>query len=206
MKKRLKNISKAKKNLTIVILFMLFLFTYCYLMYTGVGNRLDETYQLNGGSDLISQRLQEIIPYSSKNDLTYMTAYQTKNVTKSDISNDILLTIAYYNSSNKSANDFKDVIDRYYGATNFLINKNFSVNSILECTYEDVTLTYNCKENKSPDLLYDVARKIDKLIIKDNKYYLTEKVAFYEKEIKNDEIIYKIYNNANYQNVVGEFK
>lgn len=204
MKDKLDKI-KAKKNLNLIIIFMLFLFLYCYVMYTGVG-RSKSTYELSGGNDLISQRLQEIIPYSSKNDLSYLTAYQNKKVEINDINNDILLTMAYKFSPSKNSSSFKEILERIYGNSLFLVNKNFNVNDFVECRYNDLTLEYMCIEETNQKELYDVARKIEKLTIKNNIYTLDERVIFYSKEIVNGKETYKVYEDANYQKVVKEFR
>lgn len=197
----------AKKQATFVLAIMVFLFTYCYVMYTGLGNNnaMHTNVELIGGNDVISRRLQEIIPYTPKIDAKMVTAYQDKKIINTDIDNDILLMKAYETVENKTYMNFNKVLERLYGTNLFLVNKNFNPTGKISCEYDNNTMKYTCTEEEYTGIIYDCARLINKLNINDNDYFLTEDIIFYSQEVSDGEILYKIYKDASYTEVVASF-
>ena len=209
MKQKPKNLDKVKANLTMIIAFMIFLFAYCYVMYTNVGDKmpidLNETIEIEGGQDLISQRLKEIVPFSEVMDPSYLTAYQEAKVDNTEVANDIFLQMATNNSQSKSYSTYKDILERLYGNNLFIVFKNFNVNGKLKCEYDNRALFYQCSDIEYNGPLYTAKRTIANLKFTDNYYYLEELVTFYSIEQQNEITKYKVYSDYTYQNVVGEF-
>ncbi len=206
-KKKEQKTQNAKKQMTFVLALMVFLFAYCYIMYTGLGNNnlLHTNVELKGGDDVISVRLQEIIPFIPKVDASIITAYQNRKILNTDIDNDVLLMKAYENSEIKTNVSFNTVLERLYGTNLFLVNKDFNPTGSLNCTYDSNTMKYTCSTQEYNDIIYDCVRYINKLNINENNYYLTEDVIFYSHEVSEDGILYKIYTDATYSEMVSSF-
>lgn len=174
----MQDIQKAKKNITLIFAIMVFLFTYCYVMYTKLGPKENSQIIIDGGNDLISNRLQTIIPFYPSNNI-YLNAYQNNKTTISNIDNDVLLMKAYENSENKTFTEFKKVLERMYGNNIFLINRDFIIDNNY-CTFDNKNLKYNCLVKDNDNSIYNIYRQIEKLNIINNEYTLFEKVIFYQ--------------------------
>lgn len=206
-KKRIDDLDKVKANITLIIAFMIFLFAYCYVMYTKVGseNNLNGILNIDGGTESIAERLEQIIPFSEITDLKYVTAYQDKLITSTEIENDIFLQKAYENSASKYYSNFKETLNRLYGDNLFLINQSFNVNGKIECKYDDQELYYQCQEKKYDGLIYDAIRTVVNLELAEENYNLVENIIFYTYIEEPEAIKYQIYADEKYQNLVGEF-
>ncbi len=192
----MQEIQKVKKKIALIFAIMAFLFTYCYVMYTKLDSNEGSRIIIDGGNDLISNRLQAIIPFSSSHNI-YLNAYQNGKVTISDIDNDVLLMKAYENSENKNLAEFKEILERLYGNNIFLINRDFTYDDNY-CTYNNEKLEYSCEKKANNDPIYNVYRKINKLDIVGNDYTLEEKVIFY----KDDNGKITIYTDNTYKNEI----
>ena len=192
----MQEIQKVKKKIALIFAIMAFLFTYCYVMYTKLDSSEGSRIIIDGGNDLISNRLQAIIPFAASHDI-YLNAYQNGKVTISDIDNDILLMKAYENSENKTLTEFKEILERLYGNNIFLINRDFTYDDNY-CTYNSEKLEYNCEKRENNDSVYNVYRKINRLDIVGNDYTLEEKVIFY----KDDNGKITIYTDNTYENEI----
>ncbi len=206
MKQKPKNMEKIKANITMVIAFMIFLFAYCYVMYTDVGHKndidLNETIEIEGGDDLVSQKLANIIPFSAVTDPSYLTAYQDKMADNSSVNNDVFLFMATKHSQSKSYNSFKDVLERLYGNNLFIVFRSFNVDGKLNCSYDNNASFYQCKEEAYEGITYNANRNIDKLKLMENGYFLEESVIFYSQD---NNLNYQVYSDYTYQNVIGTF-
>lgn len=199
-----KELNKVKKNILFIFAIMLFLFIFCFLFYTKIGRNLvnfSPNVEIKGGTDKISQRLAEIIPFWPVSDLEYTVAYQMGKTTNNEIHNDIFLRLAYENTDIKSQKRFNEIISRLYGGNLFIINKNFNVDGSLDCQYMENSLNYECLNKTYFGKIYSVARENEKLNIANNEYFLQEKVIFYTVEGKN----YTIYSDADYKQVIANF-
>src|SRR5690625_3545896 len=93
------NVKDIKTNVVLAFIILLLLFTICLVLYSKWNNeKIDVNTNINfeGGNDLLSQELQNIIPYVTTNNPGYLMAYQDKYVTLKQIDNDILLTKGYF--------------------------------------------------------------------------------------------------------------
>lgn len=200
---------KVKANIILIISFMIFLFTYCFVMYTDMGSNknveINTNIEIKGGNDLVSQRLEEIIPYVTKTDALVKTAYQENLVNSDSIDNNVFLLKAYQNSEDKSLKAFNEVLVRLYSNNLFIVNNDFNVDGTINCSYDSQTLNYHCNEQTYDGIRYKVYREINKLNIQENNYYLDENVIFYSEEGSSNNITYKIYSDSTYQNEVETF-
>ncbi len=121
-----------EKNIVLITSLIIFFIVFCFVMYTGgeQPKELDPNNPLDvaGGSKMVAERLEKIIPYSAINDLKYQTAYQKNKVSTDDIANDIFLQMAYNNSEEKTFTAFQTTLTRLYGDNLFIMNHDFNVN------------------------------------------------------------------------------
>ena len=205
------DIKDAKGNILLAFAVLLLLFTVCIVIYNVNWNKKDAMnvstiISFDGGTDALSQELQYIIPYVTTNNPVYVTAYQDKNVTISDVNNDILLTKGYFNnmeSDNFDSGELLAKISDLYGSDLFIVNKDFNVNGKNACTYSD--RKYTCSENSYNGILYKANRVITNINISDSTIYLTEDILFYSEEKIQNVTEYKVYTNGLYETVVLTF-
>ena len=205
------DIKDAKGNILLAFAVLLLLFTVCIVIYNVNWNKKDAmnvstNISFDGGTDALSQELQHIIPYVTINNPVYVTAYQDKNVTISDVNNDILLTKGYFNnmeSDNFDSGELLSKISDLYGSDLFVVYKVFNVNGKNACTYSDHK--YTCSENSYNGILYKADRDISNINISDSTIYLTENILFYSEERFQNVTEYKVYTNGLYETVVLTF-
>ena len=205
------DIKDAKGNILLAFAILLFLFTLCIVIYNVNWDKKDAmnvstNISFDGGTDALSQELQHIIPYVTINNPVYVTAYQDKNVTISDVNNDILLTKGYFNnmeSDNFDSGELLSKISDLYGSDLFVVYKDFNVNGKNACTYSDHK--YTCSENSYNGILYKADRDISNINISDSTIYLTENILFYSEERFQNVTEYKVYTNGLYETVVLTF-
>ncbi|MEG1506828.1 MAG: hypothetical protein RR478_04970, partial [Bacilli bacterium] len=102
-----KDIEDIKYDLKIVLTIMIFLFLLCFILYSGMFKKSDKinvntNIEYSGGNDIISNQLQNIIPYVETLDSSFTGAYSKNITTLENINNDIFLTMAYLNSPDLS--------------------------------------------------------------------------------------------------------
>lgn len=205
------DIKDAKGNILLAFAVLLLLFTVCIVIYNVNWNKKDAmnvstNISFDGGTDALSQELQYIIPYVTINNPVYVTAYQDKNVTISDVNNDILLTKGYFNnmeSDNFDSGELLSKISDLYGSDLFIVNKSFNVNGSNECIYSD--RVYTCNKVDYNGILYKADRDISNINISEDTIYLTEDILFYSEERIQNVTEYKVYNNGLYERVVLTF-
>ena len=199
---------QVKNNIVVILIFMIFLFTLCFVLYSARNkNEMDinTSIELDNGQDVISQNLQSIIPTSEKIDKNIRTAYQTKIATYREIDNDVFLMKAYKLASNYSYKDMYNILKKIYGNNLFIINNSFNVNGIDKCNYDSALKIYKCKSVEYKGTTYGTYRKVERVNISNNNYYLTEKVVFYSTNNINDEIKYSVYTDSTYSDAIVNF-
>lgn len=203
----MKDIKKVKNKIILILSLMIILLIYCFIMYTGVGNNNNNpNFEIIDANNLISQRLSEVIPFVSLIDSNLNTAYQAKKVTNKNISNPIFLMKAYQNTTTKSNQSFMEVLKRLYGNNIFIVQESFNLSGSINCQYDEKLLNYKCGETDYDGIIYDVSRQFTNLGINNDNYLLKENIIFYSREVGEEEIIYKVYNDYNFKEEVGEFK
>lgn len=123
------NVKDIKTNVVLAFIILLLLFTICLVLYSKWNNeKIDVNTNINfeGGNDLLSQELQNIIPYVTTNNPGYLMAYQDKYVTLKQIDNDILLTKGYFHHQENTFNSGMMINSLYelYGSEVFIVNNN----------------------------------------------------------------------------------
>ena len=201
-----KNLLKVQKNVTVILILMIFLFLFCFLFYTKVGRNIiipqaPVNIEITDQDNAIAKRLQEIIPFVNTNDLKYTTAYQKEKITNAQITTEIFLKIAYDHTTVKNQNSFNTYITRLYGGNLFITNKSFNVDGVVNCTFNEKA-NYDCTANAYHGLTYSLARRITKLNIIDDDYFLNEDVIFYTIAETNNEKIYTIYDDSQYTDYI----
>ncbi|HIS12649.1 MAG TPA: hypothetical protein IAB40_06015 [Candidatus Onthocola stercoravium] len=195
------NVKDIKTNVVLAFIILLLLFTICLVLYSKWNNeKIDVNTNINfeGGNDLLSQELQNIIPYVTTNNPGYLMAYQDKYVTLKQIDNDILLTKGYFHHQENTFNSGMMINSLYelYGSEVFIVNNNFNVNGKNDCTYDNYT--YTCTTLEYEGTLYKADRDIVNVNINDNKLSLIENILFYSEETIQGVTYYRIYNNGLY--------
>lgn len=199
---------QVKYNIVVILVFMIFLFTLCFVLYSKVNRDnidINTSIELSDGNDVISQNLQGIIPTSDKINRNIRTAYQTNVTTYRNIDNDIFLIKAYKLASNYSYKDMYGILKKLYGNNLFIINNSFNVNGTDVCNYDSLAKVYNCTTKEYKGITYSTFRKIDSVNISNDDYFLTENVVFYSKDNTDEEIKYSIYSDATYNEAIVKF-
>lgn len=202
----MKEFKKARIRIILILSLMIFLLTYCFMMYTGLGTKeKNNSIEIMGNDNLVSQRLAEIIPFNKVLEKPLKTAYQGKKVTSENIDNKIFLMKAYQNTDTKTQKNFNKVLERLYGNNLFIVYEDFNVNENITCHYESNLMNYTCINTPNNSIVYDAIRNTIKLNIKDDDYTLEEEIIFYSKELVGVDTIYKIYKDGNFNEVITSF-
>ena len=199
----------VKFKVTLILAFMIFLFTFCSVAYSDAFRKkemnINTNIELSGGNDVISRRLQEIIPYTEVIENQYKMAYQDRITNYLDIDNDIYLYMGLKNTNNIDAKKVAEDLKTNYGDNLFLINKNINIDGKKDCKYINNSKEYICTNLENENNLYTAFRSIDNISINGDYYYLTENIVFY-KIIKSEEAIkYEIYTDYKYSNLYASF-
>lgn len=205
-----KKYEDIKINIILVISFMMLLFTLCLIMYSEPFFRLSKmsintnyTYPLENE---LALKLQSLIPYSEVTSPKYLTAYQDKDTNLTNIHNDILLYQALTNIKDSlyTSKNIENSLNNLYGTNYFISHNSFNIDGKLSCLFDNTSNIYNCSNLNTTSIIYKSLRKIKNLLIND-QYILEENIIFYSEEKINDLVIYKIYENGLYQNVIKAF-
>lgn len=204
-----KSFEEAKTDIVLTLAIMAFLATFCFVFYTGLfkddNMDINTNIELQGGQDIISKKLQDIIPYLDTTDTKYETAYQNKTTNYSNIDNDIYLTKAYLSNTLMETNNITKALSYMYGSSIFLVHKSFNVNGSINCVYDQDENTYACEELEYNKKLYKAARVIENISINNDDYYLLENVLFYTEETFNDSKYYVVYEDSTYTQDIATF-
>lgn len=206
---RKESFEDVKSNVILIIAIMVFLFTFCFVMYTGIldDGKMDinTSYEINTGNSSISKKLQNIIPYIGLVDTSYKTAYQDSLSTIESISNSVYLAKAYLNSGYNDEKRLLNQLNNMYGDSIFIVNESFYVNGSEYCKFNSEEREYDCGKIKNNDKKYLANREITNINISGDNYYLTENIIFYSSEIVGDEFGYEIYSDGTYNSVIDRF-
>jgi len=204
-----KEYEKAKLNILIVMVIMALMTTFCFVFYTGVVNKNDLEVNTNleflGGSDTLSKRLQETIPYVTLIDKNIKTAYQNTITNINSIDNDVYLTKAYNYTQSTDIGQMMKILSNLYGSSLFIVHKNFYVNGIDKCIYNDELQNYECQTSNYKEKIYHTLRTVENLIIENDTYYLSENIIFYSIETINNIKHYTVYKDYKYEEEIDDF-
>lgn len=203
----------AKNDVILIISIMTLLFTLCMVLYTDtflkdVHMDIETRVELNGGKEISSAELQDIIPYLDIRNKKYITAYQDKKTTIEDIHNGIILATAYsrLSSSEFSGDSLLTKINYLYGNNIFIVNDSFVIDDKNTCSYYNEEDKYICNKVNYNGIIYKAKRDITNISISSNKKaYLTESIIFYSIEKDNGDFIIRVYKDGTYNQQIAKF-
>jgi len=204
-----KNFDNAKANIVLIFAIMSFLLIFCFLFYSGLFKeddmKVNTNLEFSGGNDVISQKLQKIIPFSDLTDPNIKTAYQSGVVFVGDIDNNIFLLKALEKESESDIGSITKSLNKMYGDSLFLVHNDFNVNGKYNCLYNTIDQNYKCEDVSYNGKIYKAYRKIKNITISNNDYLLNENIVFYSEEKANDITYYEVYDDGTFTKKVSSF-